>query len=108
MGEGTFGVPDGDPLCRDFRRGSDALELELELTADGKPEFKDGFAGRDTTLLVGLESSVVLPEWLAEPERVLAPPEARSAAAVNVRVKYWSVSVAQTEMIILACMCALA
>jgi hypothetical protein len=53
-----FGVPAGEiRLRRDFRLGSDVLEL-VELTADGKPEFSEDF-GRDTILF---DSSVVDPE----------------------------------------------
>ena len=103
IGEGMLGVPAGElRLRRVLRWGSDVLEL-VELTADGKPEFSEDF-GRDT---IRFDSSVVLPEWLADPpESELFVPDGRSAAAVKVRVKYWSSSVAHTEIIILACMCA--
>ena len=85
IGEGMFGVPAGEiRLRRDLRFGSDVLEL-VELTADGKPEFSEDF-GRETILF---DSSVVDPEWLADPpESELAVPAGISAAAVKVRVKY--------------------
>ena len=79
------------------------LDSEAELTVDGNPEFI-GALRRDTSRLVVLESSVVLPERLADPEKELPFFSSTSAAAVKVRVKYCSSSVAHTDIIIFDCM----